>query len=147
FPLVLATYPSAAHRALNLLNRAMEIDPDYAPVTALAAWCHAQLVLHNGTPSPDAERTRALLLSDRAGILDADDVVVLTAQSAVHTMAGHLDPARTLIDRVLALDPTFVSGWERSGWVRAFAGEPDTAIRHFEQAIRLDPMLKTRTAS
>ena len=28
FPLVLATYPSAAHRALSLLNRAMEIDPD-----------------------------------------------------------------------------------------------------------------------
>jgi TolB-like protein/AraC-like DNA-binding protein len=139
FPFVLATYPSAAKRALDLLNRAMEIDADYAPATALAAWCHAQLVLHNGTHSPKQERARAELLSDRAGILDPDDTVVLTARCAVHTMAGQMDLARTLIDRVLALDPTSVWGWERSGWVRAFAGEPDAAIKHFNQANRLDP--------
>ena len=139
FPFVFATYPSAAKRALDLLNRAMEIDPDYAPATALAAWCHAQLVLHNGTHSPKQERARALLLSDRAGILDPDDPVVLTARCAVHTMAGQLDHAGALIARVLALDPTFVWGWERSGWLKAFAGEPEAAIKHFDQATRLDP--------
>jgi adenylate cyclase len=108
FPFVLVTYPGAAKRALDLLNRAMEIDADYAPATALAAWCHAQLVLHNGIHSPKQERARAELLSDRAGILGPDDTVVLSARCAVHTMAGQLDLARTLVDRVRALDPTFV---------------------------------------
>jgi adenylate cyclase len=139
YPFVFATYPRAAHQALDLLNRAMEIDSDYAPATALATWCHAQLVLHNGTHSLSQERTRALLLSDRAGILDPDDPVVLAARCAVHTMAGQFDHARALIARVLALDPTFVWGWERSGWLNAFAGEPETAIKHFDEAIRLDP--------
>jgi adenylate cyclase len=118
FPYVFATHPDAAKQALDLLNRAMEIDPDYAPATAFAAYCHAQLVLYNGTHSPSQERALALLLSDRAGILDQDDPLVLTARCAVHTMAGQLDHAGALIARVLALDPTFVWGWERSGWVK-----------------------------
>jgi len=138
FPLALASYPRAATRALELLTRAMDIDPDYAPAAALAAWCHAQLVLHNGAPSLSEERSRALMLSDRAGILDPDDPLVLTARCAVHTMAGDFDHAGALIARVLALDPTFVWGWERSGWLNAFSGEPDTAIAHFERADRLD---------
>ena len=54
-------------------------------------------------------------------------------------MAGQLDHAGALIARVLALDPTFDWGWERSGWVNAYVGEPDAAIRHFNEAIRLDP--------
>jgi predicted TPR repeat methyltransferase len=54
-------------------------------------------------------------------------------------MAGQLDHAGALIARVLALDPTFVWGWERSGWVNAHLGEPDKAIRHLTEAIRLDP--------
>ena len=138
YPFVLASYPRAAHQALDLLNRAMEIDPDYAPATALAAWCHAQLVLHNGTGSLGEERTRALLLSERAGILDPDDPLVLAARCAVHTMAGQFDHAGTLISRALALDPTFAWGWERSGWLNAFAGKPETAIKHFNEATRLD---------
>jgi TolB-like protein/AraC-like DNA-binding protein len=138
FPFALASYPRAAIRALELLNRAMDIDPDYAPAAALAAWCHAQLVLHNGAPSLSEERGRALLLSERAGLLDPDDALVLTARCAVHTMAGQFDHAGALIARALCLDPSFVWGWERSGWLNAFKGEPDTAIAHFERANRLD---------
>ena len=138
FPFVFATYPGAAKQALDLLDRATEIDPDYAPAAALAAWCHAQLVLYNGTGSPSSERTHALLLSDRAGMVDGDDPLVLTARCAVHTMAGQLDHAGALIARVLALDPTFVWGWERSGWINAYTGKPETAISHFQQATRLD---------
>jgi TolB-like protein/AraC-like DNA-binding protein/tetratricopeptide (TPR) repeat protein len=138
YPLVLASYPRAARQALDLLNRAMEIDPDYAPATALAAWCHAQLVLHNGTGALGEERTRALLLSARAGILDPDDTLVLAAQCAVHTMAGQFDHAGALITRALARDPTFAWAWERSGWLNAFAGKPETAIGHFSEAARLE---------
>jgi adenylate cyclase len=138
FPLALGSYPRAAIRALELLNRAMDIDPDYAPATALAAWCHGQLVLYNGAPSISDERTQAQQLCERAAALDPDDPTVLTARCAVHTMSGEFDHADALIARVLALDPTFVWGWERSGWLNAYKGEPDTAIAHFKRANRLD---------
>jgi adenylate cyclase len=139
FPFVFASNPAAANQALDLLYRAIEIEPDYAPATSLAAWCHAQLVLYNGTPSPAEERKYALLLSERAGILDPDDPLVLTARCAVHTMAGQLDHARALISRTLALDPTLIWSWERSGWLNAYSGNAETAIRDFEQATKLDP--------
>jgi adenylate cyclase len=80
-----------------------------------------------------------MLLSERAGILDPDDPMVLTARCAVHTMAGQLDRADALIARTLELDPTLVWGWERSGWVNAYSGNAEAAVRHFDQATRLDP--------
>lgn len=138
FPFVFASRADTASQALDLLNRATEIDPNYGPAAALTAWCHAQLVLYNGAPSRDHAQDRALLLSDRAGILDPDDPLVLTARSAVHTMAGQLDAADSLIARALALDPSFVWAWERSGWLNAYASRPEIAIRHFDQASRLD---------
>jgi adenylate cyclase len=139
FPFIFASNPAAAKQALELLHRAIEIEPDNAPATALAAWCHAQLVLYNDARSATQERSIALLLSERAGVLDPDDPLVLTARCAVHTMAGQLDHASALIARALELEPTLVWGWERSGWLNAYAGNAETAIRHFEQATRLDP--------
>jgi adenylate cyclase len=40
-PFVFASNPVAAKQALEFLYRAIEIEPDYALATALAAWCRA----------------------------------------------------------------------------------------------------------
>jgi len=138
FPFVFAANPAAAQRGLDILYGAIEREPDYALAISLAAWCHAQLVLYNGTQFPDRERKNALRMTERAGILDPDDPMVLTARCAVHTMAGQLDHASALISRALELDPTLVWSWERSGWLNAYAGNAKTAIKHFEQATRRD---------
>lgn len=138
-PFVFASRPEATRRALDLLNRAMEIDPDYGLAAGLAAWCHGQLVMYNGTPEPGEERTRALRLAERAAILDDDDPIVLTARCAVHTMAREFDAADTLVARALALDPTSGWAWGRSGWLNSYRGHSDVAIEHFARAIALDP--------
>jgi len=138
-PLVLASSPEAAIRALDLLERAMELDPDYGLATAMAAWGHAQLVLHNGAADASVARARALLLAERAGILEPDDSMVLTARSAVYTMAGEFEGATALAARALALDPTFGWAWERSAWLKTYVGQPDVAIEHFGRAMQFDP--------
>jgi TolB-like protein/AraC-like DNA-binding protein len=139
FPLLLASQPEAARRALELLHRAMEIDPDYALATALAAWGHGQLVMYNGTRTPDRERAYALWLAQRAAILDTGDPLVLTARCAVHTMAGEFDTADALVARALALDPSCGWAWGRSGWLKSYGGKPQAAIAHFRRALSLDP--------
>jgi adenylate cyclase len=96
------------------------------------------LITHNGTRSPAEEKTRALRLIERATVLGTDDPLVVTAQCAVYTMVGEHDMAAILLDRALAADPTSAWAWERSGWLKAYIGEIDTAIRHFHRAIRLD---------
>jgi adenylate cyclase len=137
-PLVFASQPEATRRALELLHRAIEIDPDCALATALAAWCHSQLVMYNGTESPDEEKSQALRLVQRAAVFDDDDPLVLASRSAVHTMAGQFDLAESLVLRALALEPSFEWAWGRSGWLHAYKGEADRAIRHFQRALSLN---------
>ena len=47
--------------------------------------------------------------------------------------------AMALIDRALKLNANFARGWFWSGWVRLYAGEGETAIKHFETSVRLSP--------
>jgi adenylate cyclase len=143
-PFVFASRPEATHRALEILHRAMEIDPDYGLTTALAAWGHSQLVMYNGTLAPIEERSQAFRLVRRAAILDDDDSLVLTARCAVHTMAREFDIAEALVTRSLALDPSSGWSWGRSGWLHAYRGNSAIAIDHFGRALSLDPNSASR---
>ena len=44
-----------------------------------------------------------------------------------------------LVDRALALTPSYARGWFVSGLLRIFAGQHDLAIEHLEAALRLSP--------
>lgn len=137
-PLVFAARPDAARQALELLHRVIERDPDNGLATALAAWCHGQVVMYNATPSPAADTAQALRLLRRADALDDDDAISLTARCAVHTMAGAFDAAETLAARALVRDPSLSWAWGRSAWLHSYRGHFDTAIEHFGRALSLD---------
>jgi adenylate cyclase len=44
-----------------------------------------------------------------------------------------------LVDRALALNPSYARGWSISGTLRNWAGQPDIAVEHLEAALRLSP--------
>ena len=44
-----------------------------------------------------------------------------------------------LVDRALALNPSFARGWSISGLLRLWSGQPDLAIQRVETALRLSP--------
>jgi TolB-like protein len=146
-PLLFASRPDAARRALELLYRAIDFDPDYALATALAAWGHGQLVMYNGTASPDDDRSLALNLVRRAAILDDGDPIVLAARCAVHTMANEFGVAEALVARSLAIDPYSGWAWGRSAWLQAYKGDSETAIEQFMHSLALDPNPAARANS
>ncbi len=45
-----------------------------------------------------------------------------------------------LVDRALELDANLAIAWQRSGWVRGYAGDADGAIESLNRAIRLNPL-------
>jgi adenylate cyclase len=51
----------------------------------------------------------------------------------------NIDAMIALVDRALALNPSFARGWFRSGVLRIWAGQPDLAIEHIEISLRLSP--------
>ena len=139
YPHVWAFDASANLTALGHLARAIEIEPDYPLALALAAWCRAREVIYNWTVELDEAKAEGLRLAKLAGDMNNDDPMVLTALCAAHSVVGDLDIASALIEKAVALDPSSAMAWNRSGWVNAYLDRSETAIEHFQRAIRLSP--------
>jgi adenylate cyclase len=130
----------ATIRALELLERAIERDPHYGSALAQAAALHYQLHVNGWTDNPEENRRRGIDLARRALQVAGDDPNVLSHTGYTLAYFGEdIDVAIALLDRGLKLDPSSARGWQRIGWLRAWAGQPDLAIEHFEISLRLDP--------
>jgi len=126
--------------ALDLARQAIERDPQYGPVLALAANCQLELHVNGWTDDPGLNRREGVGLARQALRVASDDPRVLCM--AAYTLAyfgEDIDAAIELIDRALMLNPSFARGWYISGWLRLWAGQPEPAIGHFETSVRLSP--------
>jgi adenylate cyclase len=129
-----------AMKALDLLEKALEIDPGYPLALALAGWCHAQRSVYTWVEDIEAAKEKALAYAERAADLSADDPLILTVLGTVHTFARNYGTARVMLERALALDPNAAWGWSRLGWLETYADRPDEAQANFEKALRLSPI-------
>jgi TolB-like protein/class 3 adenylate cyclase len=128
-------------RALDLLDEAIERDPRFGPALAAAAFCHHVLHVVGWTNDAGNDRREGIDLAGRALRVGRDDAEVLGNVARVLGYFGDdLAAATSLIDRALELNPSFALGWQWSGWLRLWAGEPDVAIGHFETSMRLNPL-------
>ena len=126
--------------ALDLLGQAIERDPHYGPALALAARCHQNLHVNGWNADPESTRREGIDLARRALRTAAEYPDVLGhAAWALAYFGEDIDAAIELIDRALALHPSFADGWVISGWLRLWAGQAELAIEHFETSLRLSP--------
>jgi adenylate cyclase len=126
--------------AFELLERAIERDPRYGIALAAAADCHMNFHLNGWTQNPASNRCEGIDLARRALQAASDDPGVLGRAAYVLGYFGEdIDASTELIDRALALNPSFARGWVISGWLRLWAGQPDLAISHLETSLRLSP--------
>jgi tetratricopeptide (TPR) repeat protein len=52
-----------------------------------------------------------------------------------------------LVDRALALNPSYARGWHISGILRGWVGQSDIAIEHVQTALRLSPRTRVGWAA
>jgi TolB-like protein len=125
--------------ALRLFYAAMEKDRDFSTPYGLAASCHL-LAKANEWASRFDEKEIARL-ADRAADIGNDDPVALCWAGHAHAFFfNDVERALALIDRALELDTNLAIAWQRSGWVRGYAGDCDGAIESLNKAIRLNPL-------
>ena len=129
-----------AAKALDLLEKALAIDPNYPLALSLAGWCHAQRSVYNFVEDMAGSQAKARAMAERAAELGGDDPIILAVLGAVHTFVRNLGTARILLERALALDPNAAWAWHRLGWVENYSERPREAIGHFERALRLSPL-------
>jgi adenylate cyclase len=131
---------SGYFEALDLLGRSIERDPHYGPSLALAAVCHTAMCVSGWTHDPDASRREGVARAHQALRYSGDDAGTLARVAYALAYFGEdIDAAIALVDRSLQINPSFAYGWQRSGWLRLWAGYPDLAISHLEAALRLNP--------
>jgi TolB-like protein/class 3 adenylate cyclase/predicted ATPase len=127
-------------QALALLEEAIARDPHYGPALGLAAQCCQHLVANLNAPDRDAIRPKGIEFGRRAVEVAGDDPGVLAdAAMALAVLGEDLDAMIALVDRALALNPSFARGWHISGFLKLWAGQTDVAIEHGEMALRLSP--------
>jgi TolB-like protein len=131
----------AVDEALILLSKAIELDAEYAPAHAMAAWCYVWRKVNDWMKDRAREFAEGTRLARRAIELGMDDAVALTrAGHALAHLADDLDGGLALLDRAKMLNPNLAAAWFLGGYVRVWRGDPDGAIDHFLQAMRLSPL-------
>jgi TolB-like protein/class 3 adenylate cyclase len=129
-------------QSVALLQRALAIDPSYAPAAALVGFCrHFQRDHGLGGPVSDADVVDSVRLARHAVTAGKDDPDALWMASFVlMVFAGEHAAAATLIDRALMLNPNSAHAWMHSGLISCFRNEPGPAIEALRRAMRLSPL-------
>jgi adenylate cyclase len=126
--------------ALGLLDQAIAIDRHYAPALSWAAHCHLRLLVEGWTEKPEASRRKASDLARQAlRVAENDPTILANAAQVLARFGEDIGAMIGLVDRALALNPSYARGWFVSGLLRVWAGQPGLGIEHVETSLRLSP--------
>ncbi|MEH2560725.1 adenylate/guanylate cyclase domain-containing protein [Bradyrhizobium sp. AZCC 2289] len=130
----------ANERALEQLNQAINLDPEFALAYAQAANSYAQRKVMRWNADPASEAREAERLARTALNLAKDDPAVLAhCGMTLAFVARHLEEGAAYLAKGTDIDPNFAPGWYWRGWVQLYLGEAG-AIGFFSRAIRLSPL-------
>jgi hypothetical protein len=126
--------------ALGLFCKATEVDPTFASAYAMAAICRSRRLAYGYVADREGEEVEAERVARRAAHLGADDAMALTGAAFALLFARRdFEVCLALVERALVLNPNLAQAWFAGGSIRVHNGEPDSAIAHFEYAMRLSP--------
>lgn len=138
-PFAFALEREQCDRALEGLISPQELAPSYGLPKAVAGWCWAQRAAHDFGSTPELDRERAQRLADEANDLGVNDSLTLTLSSGALVLLHRLDEADRRLQRALALDPWLAYAWIRRGWMSAYLGDAEGAVRELRTALHLMP--------
>jgi TolB-like protein/class 3 adenylate cyclase/Tfp pilus assembly protein PilF len=127
--------------ALGLLQKAVELDPEFALAYATQAMCYIgrralAWDVDRARDVAEAERVSRLALS-----LDRNDARVLACSGhALRFVVRRFEEGLALLDQAVAADPNLALAWGWRGAAKNGLGEPELAIKDLERALRLSPI-------
>jgi AraC-like DNA-binding protein/tetratricopeptide (TPR) repeat protein len=137
-PCVLSLNAEGNAHALDLLERAMERDPNNALATALAAWAYSQRVVYHFAATPNEDRAKSAELARKAQTLGGDATVLAVLGNAF-TFLHDLEAAELMIRKALSIDGGSAWAWSRSGWLDVYNNDADSGIERLKIALDLAP--------
>lgn len=123
--------------AIELLEKAIELDPNYAQAYAWLA-CILGQGKYNGYIEERIDE-RALLLLESARDLDKNDSEVYRILAAIHINMSEHDKAEIFLNRAIALNPNDPKILCLKCDLLIWKGQPDEGLNWLEAAKRRDP--------
>jgi AraC-like DNA-binding protein len=138
-----AVAPRECGVALDDLAHAQELAPRDGLAKALAAWCWGQRAAHHFSAAASEDRARAREMAEQACALAPHDAMTLLHCSGAMALAHRVEDADRLIERALALEPWSPLAWVRRGWVFAYQGKSEAALRWYRQLMPFESLRHT----
>ena len=140
-PLLYAFRPDENRSAFDLLNEAIELEPDYAPALANAAWCIEQRLTRNWPRIGEDDADRAIAFARRALTAGSDDAATVVVAGFVLMMVDRdYTTGLDAMHRAVELNPGsgFVNFIAGTGLV--YGGEHKGALPLLRRSMTLGPL-------
>lgn len=124
--------------ALNMLERAIELDPCYAQAHGLRAVCLAWRAFQ-GWENRDTAFAEAAEGADRAVACDPEEPWAYLAHGFIAIGNRRDSEAVSAFSRAIDASPNFAYAHGLLGAAHAFGGRPDQAIECIDRGVRLSP--------
>jgi adenylate cyclase len=129
----------AFDRAVVLLTRAIQLDPDYAEAYAALAMTHSFDFQNRWSDSPADGMKIAGMYAELAIEKDPNDPYGRYVAGVTFSYLGDRPRAAREFAKALEISPNYAPAINASGVGEIFNGNPEKAIPLIERAMRLDP--------
>jgi adenylate cyclase len=126
-------------KARELLQRASQADPSFAPAHAFLGAAHLIDYISGWSLSPSQSLEYAREAARRTVALDERYPIAHWAMAAVNLWSRQHDDAIREAERAILLNPNYADGHNFLGIVLHYAGRSEQSPKYFERAMALDP--------
>ncbi len=137
--LFLRATKDANREAANLLRRAVELDPRYAPAHALLGASRVIDYANGWGASPTQSLEEAEKAARQAVQLNECHPCALWALSLASLWLRRYDEALGKAEKAVAFNPNFAEGHTARGFILHHVGRSEEALKCFERAMALEP--------
>jgi len=128
-------------KAINYLEQAIALDPNFAEAHAILADCNYLLLTDEyGTATPDEALKRARVSVAKALELNDSLAEAHTVQAGIKLVERNFDDAGKEFRRALELNPNYAVGHVRFAYYLFSTLRLDDALAHMRRAQQLDPV-------
>jgi adenylate cyclase len=125
--------------AENLLKRATDLDPNFAPAYAYGSYVQYTRVIMGWSEGPEQSLDAGRTLAEKALALDDKDPMAYFAAGRIHMMRGRHDDSIASLETAIELNPSFAQSHHGLGMALTLAGRLDEAKEALGMAERLSP--------